>query len=172
MALSNKQQAFVSEYLTCWNASEAARRAGYNGQANVVGPRLLSNVSIKAEIDQRLEEMKMSADEVLVRLAKMARANIADFAHVDSWADLASLGDSAQVIKRFKRRVYRPKNSDPFEEIEIELYPADMNLERVGKAHGLFNNDAGSSDDKPFIVKVVYGERANGQPQTTAPETD
>ena len=28
--LTDKQRAFVSQYLICWNASEAARRAGYS----------------------------------------------------------------------------------------------------------------------------------------------
>jgi hypothetical protein len=151
MPLTKKQQVFVENYLTCWNATESARRADY-AFPNVEGPKNLVNPSIRSYIDARLEELKMSADEVLIRLANMARANIADFAHIDSWADLQSLGDSAQVIKRFKRRVYRPKNGDPFEEIEIELYPADMNLERVGKAHGLFTDKVEHSVDSENLA--------------------
>ena len=41
--------------------------------------RLLTNADIQAEIQARLAEKKMSADEVLIRLANMARADIADF---------------------------------------------------------------------------------------------
>lgn len=156
MALSNKHQAFVNEYLKCWNAAEAARRAGYNGKSNVVGSQLLANLSIRAEIEARLNEMQMSANEVLLRLANMARSNIADFVHVSSAKDVQDLGDAAQVIKKFKRRKYYPKGGDPYDEIEIELYPADANLERIGRHHGLFNNDAGT-EDKPFVVKVIKG---------------
>lgn len=169
MSLNNRQQVFVSEYVKCWNASEAARRAGYNGKSNVVGPRLLADVSISEAVQARIDEIKMSADEVLVRLANMARANIADFSHIQTDADIANLGDAAQVIKKFKRRIYRPKNGDPFEEIELELYPADVNLERVGKFHGLFNTGPGESDDKPFIVKVVYGDRNQRANDTSTP---
>lgn len=71
--LSPKQRVFVDEYLKCWNSSEACRRAGYKSKPNVHGPRLLANVSIKAEIDRRLEENLMEANEALNRLATQAR---------------------------------------------------------------------------------------------------
>lgn len=171
MTLSNKQRVFIDEYLICLNASEAARRAGYNGKSNVVGSQLLANLSISEEVTRLLKERHLSADAVLARLGDMGRADIADFTGLERLSDLSKeeYKGKTHVIKRFKRRVYRPKNSDPFEEIELELYPADVNLERVGKAHGLFNNDAGSSDDKPFIVKVVYGDRNQRANDTSTP---
>ncbi len=154
---TNRQEIFVSEYLKCWNASEAARRAGYNGKSNVVGPRLLADVSIAEAIRVRIDEIKMSADEVLIRLANMGRSNIARFAHVQSDSDIAHLEEQAEVIKRFKRKITRDKLGNEYEEIELELYDAQSALEKLGKAHGLFSTDAGSSEDKPFIVKVVKG---------------
>jgi phage terminase small subunit len=77
--LTNRQRIFIEEYLTCWNASEAARRAGFTGDANTVGPRLLANVGIKAAVEARIQEKAMTADEVLIRLAEMARVNMGDF---------------------------------------------------------------------------------------------
>src|SRR5437879_5742161 len=77
-ALSAKELVFVEAYLTTWNATEAARRAGYR-HPNKVGPRKLVEVGIQAEIQGRLAELKMGADEVLVRLAEQARGSIADF---------------------------------------------------------------------------------------------
>lgn len=137
MTLNNKQQVFVSEYLKCWNASEAARRAGYNGQANVVGPRLLANVSIKAQIDQRLQEMKMSADEVLTRLAEQARADMADFVRFQDgiktpFLDLESANNKGllRLVKKFK---YNAAGHP-----EIELYDAQAALVHLGRAHNLF----------------------------------
>ena len=73
MSLTTKRIAFVEHYLACWNASEAARRAGYRGKANVVGPRLLADVSIQAYVKLRLADMQMTADEVMQRLADHAR---------------------------------------------------------------------------------------------------
>jgi phage terminase small subunit len=76
--LSNKQRVFVEAYLQTWNATEAARRAGYK-HPDVQGPRLLGNVGIAAAIERRMREMAMQTDEMLARLAEQARANAGDF---------------------------------------------------------------------------------------------
>jgi len=78
LALSNKQKAFVEEYLNCWNASEAARVAGY-AHPNKQGPHLLVNIGISAEIKARLTEKTMSADEVLLRIGEQAKSDLGAF---------------------------------------------------------------------------------------------
>lgn len=80
--LTRRQQVFVEEYLTCWNASEAARRSGYTGKPDVIGARLLGNVSIRALVEARMKEKAMGADEVIARLAEQARVNIGDFIEI------------------------------------------------------------------------------------------
>ena len=77
MALTTKRIAFVELYLACWNATKAARRAGYK-QPHSQGPRLLENVEIQAFIKARLNEHAMGADEVLSRLADIARSETRD----------------------------------------------------------------------------------------------
>lgn len=75
MALSKKRQAFVSEYLIDKNATQAAIRAGYSEKtARQQGSRLLSNASIQEEISRRLEELKMSADDVIIGITEIAGA--------------------------------------------------------------------------------------------------
>ena len=140
MSLNNKQQVFVSEYLKCWNSSEAARRAGYNGKSNVYGPTLLANLSIKAEIQSRLAEIKMSADEVLKRLADMARSDIADFANIKKASDLTDEARQGKthVIKKFKTKIITDQLGRQHEEVEIELYDAQAALEKIGRHHRLF----------------------------------
>lgn len=59
-ALNERQRRFAVEYAACGNASEAARRAGYRGAANVIGPRLFADVRVRAEID-RLAAPKAAA---------------------------------------------------------------------------------------------------------------
>lgn len=84
MALTTKQRAFVEHYLTCWNASEAARRAGYAGsRANQAGQEYLSKPDIQAAIQARLAELKMGADEVLTRLSDHARGTMEDFLQIE-----------------------------------------------------------------------------------------
>jgi len=58
MALTYKQRAFVEHFLgnAQWNATEAARRAGYKLPV-VQGPRLLGNVRVQRHIAERLREM-------------------------------------------------------------------------------------------------------------------
>lgn len=74
MSLTNKQRAFVEHYLQTWNATEAARRAGYSERsARISGSRNMTNVDIAAEIRLRLQAAAMSADEVLTRMAEEAR---------------------------------------------------------------------------------------------------
>lgn len=75
MGLSNKRRAFVEEYLKCWNATEAARRAGYSERtADRQGSYLLSLVEIQAYVQRRIREKAMGADEVLLRPRCWARA--------------------------------------------------------------------------------------------------
>lgn len=152
--LNTKQTIFVNEYLKCWNASEAARRAGYNGKSNVIGARLLADVSIKEEIQRRVDEIKMSADEALIRLAEQARGDMADFLKFEDGVSLPFLDLKGANEKGLLRLVKKFKyNSDG--KPEIELYDAQAALVHIGKAHGLFNNDPGSSEDKPFYVAKI-----------------
>jgi phage terminase small subunit len=140
MALSNKQRVFIEEYLLCWNSSEAVRRSGYTGKPNVVGPRLLANVSISAEIEKRLREKHLSADEVLSRLADMARSDISEFCDIDTPSDLKkeTLKGKTHVVKKFKKFVTKGRDGTEYINIELELYDAQAALLNIGKHHGLF----------------------------------
>lgn len=131
MALSNKQRVFVEEYLTCWNASEAARRAGYRGAADVIGPRLLGNVGIRAAIEARIAEKAMGADEVLLRLGDQARASFSDFL---TNGDL-DLGKAERNGKLHLIKGYAVSDKGA---VRIELYDAQAALVQLGRHHGLF----------------------------------
>lgn len=87
MALGNKQRVFIEEYLQCWNATEAAKRAGYSPKtAYSIGHDNLRKPEIAAHIRARIEEKAMSADEVLLSLAEHARSNIGEFYKVvEEW---------------------------------------------------------------------------------------
>ncbi|HNP71001.1 MAG TPA: terminase small subunit [Kouleothrix sp.] len=84
MALTTKQQAFIEHYLRTWNASQAARDAGYSEKtARAIGAENLTKPDIQAAIQARLSELKMGADEVLTRLTEHARGSMHDFLRVD-----------------------------------------------------------------------------------------
>jgi phage terminase small subunit len=75
--LTDKQKIFVAEYLIDKNATQAAIRAGYSAKtANEQGSRLLTNVSIRSEIDKRIEQVSkraaITAERILERLDAVA----------------------------------------------------------------------------------------------------
>lgn len=154
MALNRKQRIFVEEYLKCWNASEAARRAGYRGRANTIGPRLLANVGIQAEIERRLDEVVMSADEVLTRLAEQARASIEGFLTFSKRGrkptlDLKQAQESG-LLHLIKKLKYNTQG-----QVEIELHDAQSALALIGKHHKLFTEKiehAGSVEIKDGLT--------------------
>lgn len=85
--LTRKQQLFIDHYLQSFNASEAARLAGYSvNTAHAMGWENLRKPEIKAEIDARLDEAHLSADEALKMNSDIAHATIGTFFKVvDEW---------------------------------------------------------------------------------------
>lgn len=131
--VTRKQRAFIEAYLACWNAAEAARRAGYSARsARSIGHENLTKPDIRAEIDRRLAEMTMSADEVLVRLSEQARASMADFLVVDKEGvrlDPRKARKKLHLVKRLRQGK---------DGLRIELHDAQAALTLLGKRYGLF----------------------------------
>lgn len=77
MALSDKRQRFVEEYLVDLNATKAAERAGYSKKtANEQGARLLANVSVRDAIEkmkaERAGRVGITLDRVILELSRLA----------------------------------------------------------------------------------------------------
>lgn len=158
--LTTKQLAFVEHYLSCWNVSEAARRAGYANPYNN-GHRLMEYDGISDAITARLAELKMSADEVLTRLTQQARGSMAPFIRRDTDGDLYGFDLSAtQPLHLLKKAsVTRRRQKDDQDElitvetVTIELYDAQAALALLGKHHKLFTDQvehSGSVDIKGY----------------------
>lgn len=145
MSLTAKQRIFVEEYLRTWNATAAATVAGY-AFPNVEGPKNLVKPSIAVEVRRRIEEHAMSADEVLLRTADIARGDLSAWIDDDGAIDLPAIRASGKghLLKRYKtiRRVMKTKGGDEHETTttEIELYPADAAHDRLMRVHGLYND--------------------------------
>jgi len=138
--LTNKQRVFVEEYLQCWNATEAARRAGYKN-ARRSGPENVSKRGVQAKIAERLAAKAMDADEVLARLGDQARGDLGDFLHISSEGvsiDLSQATDKTHLLKKVRSKKVRTGKEEITEETTIELYDAQAALEKIGRAHGLF----------------------------------
>jgi phage terminase small subunit len=169
MGLSKKQRIFIDEYLKCWNATQAALNANYSAKsAHTIGWENLQKLAIKEEIERRLEESAMSADEVLQRLADIARGNITDLMSVAPSGytielmnidenDNREVKPEAKLIKKIKQRVTtiisNRKDGDDREivETELELYNAQEALNTLGKHYKLFTKNIDlTSGGKPL----------------------
>ena len=88
-ALTDQQRRFVEEYLVDCNATLAAGRAGYSARsARQAGARLraLPHVrrALEAAMAARSDRLGVSQDRVVLELARLAFADMRDFA---SWGD-------------------------------------------------------------------------------------
>ena len=153
MGLGNKRRVFVEEYLTCWNATEAALRAGYSAKTSKSqGSRLLTNVDISAEIERRLGEKHVSSDEALSLLADMACGDLGDFMDITPIGFVLKLVDdegirkNTRLIRKIKQKTttYLAKSeSDEDREVnetEIELYDAQAAIDKILRVAGKYKD--------------------------------
>jgi phage terminase small subunit len=148
MGLSPKRKMFVEAYLKTFNATQAALDAGYSPKtARSQGARLLTFVDIAAEIKKRLDEMVMSADEVLRLLSRQANASHKSWVKVDKdgriYFDFSDpeAQENLDLIKKIKtktRHEREGKKDFEVEWVEVELYDSQRALELIGKHHGIF----------------------------------
>lgn len=168
MALSKKHKIFVEEYLQCFNKTEAYQRV-YKPSSRTVaatlGSRLFGNVEILAAISERLRESAMLADEVMFRLAAIARGDIGDFLDDAGNIDIAKARAAQRLglLKKFKTRTSTQDDGEvTITDTEIELYDALSALGQIGRHHRLFLDrlDLSSSEQVvPIaIVKMSMDE--------------
>lgn len=153
MALSAKQEAFVTEYLKCRNAAEAARRAGYSVKtARSIGAENLTKPDILAAIAERTKEKAMELDEALGRLGDIGRGTMEDFVsftHEPYPAFVLDLGKARErgVLHLIKKLEY-DKDGNP----KIELYDAKDANKFIAELHKA--GPTGSEKD-PIHIKHI-----------------
>lgn len=135
--LTNRERLFVEHYLAGWNASAAARNAGYSDKsAAVEGHRLLRKANVLRAIQIRVTEAAMSANEVLARLAEQARFNANDFLNEKGTVDLVEakrLG-LGKYIRRIKTQ------SGEHSAVDLEFVDTQGALALLGKHFKLFTD--------------------------------
>jgi phage terminase small subunit len=192
-ALTGKQQAFINAYLSNgFNATEAAREAGYEGKDDhslaSIGYENLRKLEIAAVVKARLNEATMSANEVLYRLSEIASGKVTDFVNDEGNFDLklAKQRKKEHLLKKLKIK-RRSKRVESFaegeedqkevietslidEDVEFETYSAHEALRDLGKFHKLFadriehSNPDGSPLGQPIAdaLTKVYGSGSTG----------
>ncbi len=145
MALSDKQAIFVEEYLSCFNATHAALKAGYSPKsAYAIGHETLKKLEVAEAIKQRLSATVMSADEALMRLAEQARADIGPYIDNTGNLDVRALKSDGKtclikkIVRTQRRRIAKDQTEIEDTTLTVELYDAQAALELIGRHHGLF----------------------------------
>jgi len=171
MKLTKRQKVFVEHYLQCWNATQAAIKAGYSSRsAYSIGSENLRKPDIKAYIDERLTELKMGADEALLLLADQARGDLGDFMDISSVGfHLDLVGKNTRLLKKIKQKTITfiaKKESDEDREVtetEIEIYDAQGALDKILKVHGAYKNQI--LEELPLLVFGVGKENDGSDPE-------
>jgi len=78
--LTDKERRFVEEYCIDFNQTQAAIRAGYSSKtAHAIGWENLRKPYIKIAIDDRLNELSLSAAETTKLISDIAKSNLNEF---------------------------------------------------------------------------------------------
>lgn len=159
--LTAKEKAWADAFLVTLSKAGAARIAKYKGDNKTlahVGWENYRKAHIQAYLKEKLDEIAMSESEIIARLSAQASGDMSDFLKFEDdirtpFLDLKGAADKGllHLVKKFKYNAA----SMP----EIELYDSRSALDSLARIRGLLNNDAGSSEEKPFIIKVVYGDK-------------
>lgn len=152
--LTKKQIVFIEAYLTSWNATQAAKIAGYSERsAYSIGSENLKKPEISEAIKERVAELKASADEVLIGLMEHSRGSMADFISIqeqeigkgkdkqirhEAYIDLKKAMDNGKLhlLKKIKFTVKTGNTNE--RTTEIELYDAQAAKIALGRHHRLF----------------------------------
>lgn len=164
-----RRKIFVQEYLIDFNVTRAAKAAGYaERSAHVTGHNLLKDPkvqkAIQKAIDERSERTKVTQDRVVKELAKIAFADMRNFARwnahgVDliesrllSDEDAACISEVSQVDTQYGSN------------IRIKLHDKMKALDALGRHLGMFienhNHRVSGEDGGPIEVSHEFSDEA------------
>lgn len=145
MSLTPKQARFVEEYLIDFNASGAARRAGYAPKrANVIGYENLSKPDIQAAVQAAIRERSAKTGITAERVIKeIARVALADPRNVMEWGpngvrlrESSELtDDAAAAVSEVSETVGANGSS-----MKVKMHDKVAALEKLARHVGLYDN--------------------------------
>ena len=163
---SEKEQIWLSEYLKCFNATEAARRAGYTWP-NVQGQQ--KKEKFRDEIKRVLSERAYSPEEIIDELQQIAQGDLGDMMEVTSMGfsidmKTAKKNGLTKLIRKAKQKttLYQSKSElvpdSETHEIEIELYSRHEALRDLAKVHALFVDRTRNDSDSLTMLLAMKNE--------------
>lgn len=156
MAMSEKRQRFVNEYLIDLNGTQAAIRAGYSVRtAQEQASRLLSNVMIQQAISEHMAERSkrtgVNQDRVVLELAKIALVKMTDIVDRQGRIKNTATDDDLACIESVK---YKESESETGSSVEREVKIASKikALELLGKHLGMWNDKLDVNIIQPIVI--------------------
>ena len=154
MSFTNKQRAFIEEYLKSFNATQAALSAGYSERsARTIGWENLNKPAIAAEIEARISELTMDANEVLIRLGEQARASMEDFVDIDDSGSGVFRLNLYKAQRRGKLHLIKSLTPTP-NGYRLELHDSHAALVDIGRHLKLFTDkhELTGADGEPIAL--------------------
>lgn len=162
MTITEKQKAFVEEYLVDLNATRAYK-AVYKSckkdeTARVNGSRLLTNANVAAYLAERQKALQrrteVTQERVIGELAAIAFADVADYVQIidNGGFPMVQLTPTKSIPTHKRAAIAGIKQGA--NGIEVKLYDKLVALDKLGQHLGLFNNndiDNDSTADDGFI---------------------
>jgi phage terminase small subunit len=150
VALNEKQERFVEEYLVDLNATQAAIRAGYSEKtARSIGQRLLTNVDIQKEIQREKKDRsyrtRITQDNVLRELAAIGFARSTDYAHINENGHVV-LTPTAWLTEEQRIAIAGVKETQFG--VEVKMHDKIRALEMIGKHLGIFDAKSNENSEK------------------------
>ncbi len=162
MALTNKQRAFITEYLKDFNATQAAIRAGYSERSAAdIGHENLRKPKISAVVEERMAEAAMSSAEVLYHLTAIARGDIGDVLDFTGGLDMTAAREKGvtAIIRKVKHRTIIGEDNE-IHEGDVEMYDRLRALEILAKYHDLINK-VKIEDWRSELLDDIKAQRVN-----------
>jgi phage terminase small subunit len=92
--LTTKQKLFAEAYLATPNGTDAARKAGYKGNDNTLASVAKENLrkpQISDLIQNRIESIGMSANEIIIELSVIAKTELSATEHIKATDKIKAL---------------------------------------------------------------------------------
>lgn len=140
--ITPRHKRFVEQFCAHFEGARAAREAGYaESRAKQTAYDLLQDPDIKAMVEERLDELSMSAAEATKRHSDIARSDIGDFFYLeeDKEGNHYMVLDQKKVVEEgggLIKEISWDRNGNP----KIKLYDAKDAQKTIMDAHGVFNH--------------------------------
>jgi len=158
-SLTQEEELWVAEYLSCLDARKASRRLGFskskaNSSTSWVkpnGPKPHVFRAVQSGLRARTVRLGVTADAVVQELARLGFSNMMNYIQVDANGDpRIELGDltddTSAAIKKITVEEYKEGRGDSAREIKkitLELHDKKAPLIALGKYLGVFGEGPG-----------------------------